>query len=728
VELSEQPLAGAEFIVVDTETNGLGGDACELTEIGTVLVGGGELHDRWESLVRTNMPLGRGIQRFTGITQDQIDAAPDPEAVLPSLALLLQGRVMVAHSAAFDRRVLRQAFGRVGLEWPDPPVLCTAALARAVLPLQRARKLTLLADALGIEVDIAHRALADAETCARILCALFPRLCAHAATIGDAVALLRSRRRSRGAGASKQSGRQYAAGARELPQLDFEQLPQDPGVYIFRDGAGRPLYVGKSVSIRRRARAHFAPSTQRAAWTAHAEIVDYRATTSELGALILENRLIKELKPPGNVRLTSRVARAADEHHYICCRLDISFPILEVAQAPAAGHAVSIGPLRGRRWAAELVEQLDSIFGLRHCGRKLPRRDAPSAYGQMGRCLSPCLGDLDPNLYRRRLDEALRVFHGDARRLLLDRLDEQMRAAAGELNYERAAALHRRRRGLEAILGARPRLAAHERERDRARSPRGRRRRCRDAGPTARSPSVSSCPASRRGRETARGRAARGSACRGSAEQARDRLLADVAALRERDRALVQAGLLRDHGVVEVDPVARAAALDPQALGGRLGDRHGARRRSSAARTASSSSASNSRSTPTSVRIARTGPASSGGDVAVLPAPGSVAPERPRDGARRPAGRQRQQPALERALVQLDVVAEREAADHVEQLLERHPLGVEQQLGARVEDPQVAEHLALRRQERRVAAAPRHERLDVVRDLPLEELLRRRCR
>ena len=454
MELSEQPLAGAEFIVVDTETNGLGGDACELTEIGTVLVGGGELHDRWESLVRTNMPLGRGIQRFTGITQDQIDAAPDPEAVLPSLALLLQGRVMVAHSAAFDRRVLRQAFGRVGLEWPDPPVLCTAALARAVLPLQRARKLTLLADALGIEVDIAHRALADAETCARILCALFPRLCAHAATIGDAVALLRSRRRSRGAGASKQSGRQYAAGARELPQLDFEQLPQDPGVYIFRDGAGRPLYVGKSVSIRRRARAHFAPSTQRAAWTAHAEIVDYRATTSELGALILENRLIKELKPPGNVRLTSRVARAADEHHYICCRLDISFPILEVAQAPAAGHAVSIGPLRGRRWAAELVEQLDSIFGLRHCGRKLPRRDAPSAYGQMGRCLSPCLGDLDPNLYRRRLDEALRVFHGDARRLLLDRLDEQMRAAAGELNYERAAALHRRRRGLEAILGS----------------------------------------------------------------------------------------------------------------------------------------------------------------------------------------------------------------------------------------------------------------------------------
>src|SRR5581483_427621 len=71
---------------------------------------------------------------------------------------------------------------------------------------------------------------------------------------------------------------------------------------------------------------------------------------------------------------------------------------------------------------------------------------------QMGRCLSPCLGDLDPNLYRRRLDEALRVFHGDARRLLLDHLDRQMREAAAALNYERAAALRRRRGTLRRIL------------------------------------------------------------------------------------------------------------------------------------------------------------------------------------------------------------------------------------------------------------------------------------
>src|SRR3954452_20922861 len=81
-DLLEHPLHTAEFLVVDTETNGLGGDACELTEVGAVLVGGGELHDRWETLVPVRTPLSRGIQRFTGITQAMVDEAPPAEMTL----------------------------------------------------------------------------------------------------------------------------------------------------------------------------------------------------------------------------------------------------------------------------------------------------------------------------------------------------------------------------------------------------------------------------------------------------------------------------------------------------------------------------------------------------------------------------------------------------------------------------------------------------------------------
>src|SRR5438309_7309396 len=116
LELLEHPISSAEFLVVDTETNGLAGADCEVTEIGAVLVGGGELHERWASLVRCAAPLRRGIQRFTGITQAMVDAAPWAEDVLPQVDMRLRDRVMVAHNASFDRRVLRQAFERAGLD------------------------------------------------------------------------------------------------------------------------------------------------------------------------------------------------------------------------------------------------------------------------------------------------------------------------------------------------------------------------------------------------------------------------------------------------------------------------------------------------------------------------------------------------------------------------------------------------------------------------------------
>jgi DNA polymerase-3 subunit epsilon len=464
----DRPLATAEFLVVDTETNGLAGDACELTEIGAVLVGGGELHDRWETLVSVREPLSRGIQRFTGITQDMVDEAPPAEAMLPDLAEQLRGRVLVAHSAGFDRRVLIQAFARAGIAWPSPPSICTVALARRFHPLARQRRLQPLAESLGIEVGVTHRALADAETCARVFCALFARLCANVSTIREALEVLRPTRPKRLRAASTDGGASRVRGARRR-KPDLASLSDDPGVYIIRNAEGQVLYVGKSVSVRTRARAHFAPSAAEGAWASQAETVEHEVTSSELGALVLESRLVKRLRPPGNVRL-----KHVDSFVYLRCRLDIAFPVLEVAPGPAVGRGVSVGPLRGRSLAVELLEQLNSLFGLRHCGRTLKLRQWPSAYGQMGRCLSPCLNDLDPNLYRRKLDEALALFtgRGDGGAALLRHIDGQMREAAAAQRFERAAWLRRRRERLSVLLDrlggaiaashARPRLVLAE--------------------------------------------------------------------------------------------------------------------------------------------------------------------------------------------------------------------------------------------------------------------------
>ena len=435
----DQPVASAEFLAVDTETNGLAGDLCELTEVGAVLVGGGELHDTFDSLVRTERPLSRGIQRFTGITQAMVDSAPPAREVLEEVAGLLDGRVLIAHSARFDTRVLRQAFEHAELDWPRPPALCTVQLARRFAPLVTRRGLAALAGSLGIDVDEVHRALPDAVTCARVFCALFGKLCANSTTVAEALDLLRARRRARSDG---------PVPVERIPpseRPDLSALPDDPGVYIFRDERGRPLYVGKSVSLRSRARAHFCAP---AGWTDKAAIVDYRPTNSELGALVLENRLIKDWKPTGNRKL-----KRTDRYCYLRCRLDIPYPVLEVASEPAPGHAVNVGPLGSRTLASELADQLTSLYRLRHCGRKLKLREHPSAYGQMGRCVSPCLGDLDPNAYRRQLELALSHFErpgaGDA---LIEEIDRRIEEASAERRYERAAALLRRRERLAWML------------------------------------------------------------------------------------------------------------------------------------------------------------------------------------------------------------------------------------------------------------------------------------
>jgi len=287
-----------------------------------------------------------------------------------------------------------------------------------------------------------------------VLCALFGRLCAHAATVGEALALLRTAHRRRARAGATDGAADRRVGARRDPLAhpppDCSALPDAPGIYLFRNAAGQILYVGKSVALRTRARAHFASSAPAAPWRAQAALVEHRETASELGALLLEQREIRRLRPPGNVR-----AKHADPWVWLRCRMDIAFPVLEVAGTPAAGRGISVGPLRGRAAALELMEQLNSLFGLRHCGRTLRLREHPSAYGQMGRCLSPCLNDLDPNLYRRRLDEALGLFcaGGDGGAALLGHVEARMHAAADAQQYERAAWLRRRHRRLRELVG-----------------------------------------------------------------------------------------------------------------------------------------------------------------------------------------------------------------------------------------------------------------------------------
>src|SRR5437763_16746889 len=97
-ELLARPLAEAEFLCVDVETNGAPGEDCEVTEVGAVLVGGGELHDRWSSLVAAGAPLSRAVQRLTGLSQELVYSSSMTVRQLLLIACRLRCRSIADHS------------------------------------------------------------------------------------------------------------------------------------------------------------------------------------------------------------------------------------------------------------------------------------------------------------------------------------------------------------------------------------------------------------------------------------------------------------------------------------------------------------------------------------------------------------------------------------------------------------------------------------------------------
>ena len=393
--------------------------------------------------MRSGLRCRAAIQRFTGITQAMVDDAPPAEATLPELAELIDGP-----GARRAQRELRPPGPRAGvraagLEWPDPPVLCTsrspggcpagpparAAPARRRRSASTSRRPTVRCRCRDVRARVLRavrppvRERHDGRRGAGADAACAGRVRPGVPRGGDAG--------RRVTGRPAPAAPRHVRPARRARRL---RLPQREG---------QTLYVGKSTDVRTRARSHFAPSSPSAPGRAQAESVDCHATESELGALVLEQRLIRRFKPPGNARAQARRPLRLPA-------LPLRHPVPGArGRARAGGRPRGVDrpaarPGRGGRaqGAARLAVR---PAPLRPCAAPAPWH--PSAYGQMGRCLSPCLHDLDPNLYRARLDAALACSAGRAPAGAADARRGEIAKAAGAQHYERAAWLRAGARG-----------------------------------------------------------------------------------------------------------------------------------------------------------------------------------------------------------------------------------------------------------------------------------------
>ena len=156
--------------VIDFETTGISpGQGARATEVAIVLLEGGQVVDRFQSLMKTGVWIPSFITQLTGITNAMVATAPDAEQVMQDAARFVGDAPMVAHNASFDSKFWQAELALAGLPAPQP-FACTVLLSRRLYPQAPSHKLGVLVDYHGLpRTGQAHRALADAEMAAALL-------------------------------------------------------------------------------------------------------------------------------------------------------------------------------------------------------------------------------------------------------------------------------------------------------------------------------------------------------------------------------------------------------------------------------------------------------------------------------------------------------------------------------------------------------------------------------
>jgi len=434
------------FVVVDLETTGGSANECAITEVGAVKVRGGEVLGEFQTLVNPGSPIPAFIQVLTGISDGMVAQAPRIDTVLPAFLEFARGSVLVAHNAGFDITFLKAAAEATGQSWPGFKVVDTVTLARQLVSKDEApnRRLGSLAALFGADTTPDHRALHDARATVDVLHALLARVGNVGVQTLEELASYSSR----------------VTTAQRRKRFLADDLPTAPGVYVFKDAKGRPLYVGTSRNIRVRARSYFTAAEQR---TRMAEMVSIAASIhpivcqTTLEAQVRELRLIAEHKPRYNRRST-RPERAlwvkltAEPYP----RLSI---VREVRDDLASGARYA-GPFGSRAAAEAAVAAVHDVLPLRQCTTRLSTKGTGSAcvLAEMGRCGAPCEGRQSLSEYAVHVETAAALLVGDGRSMV-DALCERMTVLAKAERFEDAGALRDRLGHLVRGLARAQRLA-----------------------------------------------------------------------------------------------------------------------------------------------------------------------------------------------------------------------------------------------------------------------------
>ncbi|ANJ00253.1 ethanolamine utilization protein [Polynucleobacter wuianus] len=379
---------------VDIETTGSRFDLDRITEIGIKTLTGNEIQV-WERLINPQTFIPQNIQRLTGISPQMVENQPSFDEVANELMQELEGKIFIAHNARFDYGFIKAAFKRSGIDFKSK-VLCTVKLSRLLFPEQPRHNLDTIINAHGLQVSVRHRALGDAD-----LLLQFWRVC-----------------ESRfGKEKLNEVINQLVGNPSLPPNIDkglIDSIPDGPGCYIFYGENKTPLYIGKSISLRSRVMGHFQGAlTQRKEMKLSLQIrdIDWIQTGGELGALILESRLIKERMPSMNIKLR----RSKDLCGWSLVEDDagVLVPVLVTHHQLAPGLQDNLyGLFYSKREAHSYLKAIAKKYHLCEALLGLEKRvEGKSCFGyQVKQCNGACLNLTPIALHNLQLKTVLELF------------------------------------------------------------------------------------------------------------------------------------------------------------------------------------------------------------------------------------------------------------------------------------------------------------------------------
>ena len=363
------------LVFVDIETNGLNHVRGRVIEVAAIRVEDGKITETFRSLIDPEAELPQYITKLTGITTNDLKGAPTFDQIAEELQAVLVGAVFVAHNVRFDYSFLKQEFGRLGLSFL-PKQLCTVKLSRALYPHEKGHKLQDVIQRHNFTFTSRHRAYDDAAVLWQFLQYINKNFTPEQIELAI--------------------GKQLTQPAipKSLQPNIIRNLPETTGVYIFEDAEGRPLYVGKSINIKKRVMSHFGRD--------HAESKEFKIaqtienittheTDGELAALLLESRLVKELQPLYNrqLRRTSKLTLARqniDEAGYVRVKLEGA----SVIESTTAHEVLAVYPRQGK--AKDAIMELTKQYELCPKLMGLEKATASCFWHQLRKCRGACSG------------------------------------------------------------------------------------------------------------------------------------------------------------------------------------------------------------------------------------------------------------------------------------------------------------------------------------------------